>query len=385
MAKQKETQRVAPPPSQSQLSGGSDNNMAEPAWKNWFSEMHETLDSNGLLEQGGDVKGYPFMKYSGSWTSRPYGYNEVVVDMPWTYVCQNKNGCYSRPSPQPIGPSETDHDGSGMNTEQFLGLVKTGHQYTFCKSGEVTQIEVFVPEVTAATTYDLYVINETDPDKPIVTPHPDLTLTANTWTSIAVGSTLISEGQVYSIVLYSMNSSPGTTFDGGWLRAGNSNAGEPAFQAYNRDTQNNILRVSYTDLDGINKETELLSAIPGTEVFVQNTADNTQHVTYGVSSTTNRTTSVEYGVNQEAVGPNGEPPTGATSRITFTVPVPSNTQYSVNPGGWSTQPDFATVVGLFEQAGVGTQGSTDIYGIRITFQEYEGNPGDWGFLAHSTP
>ncbi len=379
------TKKVNPPPSQSQLSGGSGNNMAEPAWKNWFADLHSTLDENGLLEEGGNVKGYPYMKYSGNWVDRPYGYNEVVVDSPWTVVCQNKNGCYSRPTPDKEGDPETCHPGlTGLTTQQFVGLVKSGHDYVFNTAGEVTTIEVRVPEVTVNTFYDLYIIDMTDPDTPKTTRYNDLQLTANTWTSVVLGGRLVTAGDRYSIVLYSKNVNPGTTFDGGWTRGANSNNAEPVVGAWNRTNDGSTIRVNYTDLDSLNKQSELNSVIPGSTIFIENTANNTEHITYGVTNTIDLINSVSYGVVSEGVGPGGEPPSGATCRITYTVPIPSTTKYTVIPDGWSTQPSFATATGLFEEGGVSARGPTDIYGIRITFQNLQGNPTDWGFIAYSS-
>ena len=318
------------------------------------------------------------------WTDRVHGYNEVVVDGPWTAVCTNKNGCTGRPQPATSGPAEYDHPGASYSASSFLGLVKAGHRYTFTASGEVTNIEVAVPAVSASTDYDLYVIDETDPDKPLVTRYNNLQLVAGQFTSVAVGARIVRPDHVYSVILYSLNSNPGSQWNEGWARAGNSNAGAPGAGQYLRTTQNDVIRIDYTDLDGVGQAGQLGSVIPGSTILIENVGDNTQTITYMVSYTLDAVGHYEYGVVVDATGPGGEPPVGSTCRLNFNVPIPSATEYYVQPNGWATQPSFATAEGLYEEGGVSAREPTDIYGIRLTFQPLEGNADDWGFIAYST-
>ena len=64
----------------------------------------------------------------------------------------------------------------------------------------------------------------------------------------------MSTGSVIVVIVDGLKSGPSTPYAGGWVRGGNENTAGPAAQSWNRRTQNDVMRISHTDLDGTRRE-----------------------------------------------------------------------------------------------------------------------------------
>ncbi len=376
--------KVAAPPSQATFTGGEGNNQAEPVWKNWMSDLHSTLEDQGLLDTGGAIPSHAFMSWQGTWNSGvSYGYNSVVVDHPWTAICVNPAGCTTKPAPQYTGAEEYDHDGVGFSQLSYLGLVKTAHEYTFNQTGEVQKLEILVPATGSGIQHEILVVDKTDPDNPKENVYKNPALVGGSWSTLVLGNRVVTDSSVFTVILYTLDSSSNTVIQGNWGRASNSNNTNPGIGDWNRDNNNSSVKINHTDDDGGLRQGDLESMIPGTRITFTDNANASAYVTYDVVDTNPAGTHVQYAVVQDDQGSAGLPPVGATCTMSADIPVPNATAYYEEAGGWGVQPSFATVVGAKEEGGTAQQGANDVYGIRLQFRPMAGT-GEWAMVAHSS-
>lgn len=298
--------------------------------------------------------------------------NTQVFDSGWLGINLIANPT-ERPAPQADGDPETSIPSLTWNFENETAVLQAQHLYIFQETGWFQKVLVYVPEISATTTYRVFLRDETDPDpsKWIIEQATIPVTASNQWVEVATGSHIVVIGTKIRIALISYNESGETNVTGGWTAGGSSNS-VPATSSWNRSSNNRIVRIDKTDLDTTDRSTELLGALPESTIQFSETLDTTKSISFIVLDTPiDGGTYIEYSVNRLQVGTGGEPTVGQASTLNLDIPIPLPTQYVVQPDYWTlNQPDFATITTVLEADGVDqVKPTTDAYGIDILFQK----------------
>jgi hypothetical protein len=332
-------------------------------------------DSGELLE-GIDVAEGLFMQWMGPYQAGLlYPTGSVVLDGAWTMISNVPT--VTKPAPQPVGvptwslPPLTDA-GSGTPafvTQGDLSVVYSGHTYTFTKSGILTRLRVWVPELLVTENYRIIITDRTDPNYLVDIVIEEPVLTANAWQVIKHSRTLVSAGTILEVKLDSLNSSADTVYSGGWQCGGVVNTGAPSLGGWNRNTQNSLIRISKTDLDGTDRATELQGITTASTIRFLQTVDPNKSLTFTVTGQQlDEVDHYSYVVVLTTSGPSGAPATGETTTMTATVPTPQTTKYSEVAGSVPT-PTWATVEGFLQFNSEDQGGEANSYGVDLEFDE----------------
>ena len=361
-----------------------------PTYVNWAAAGQEVIDTsrytNTVYDDSliTDELGVRVI-WDGSWRAKEYEKNTMVIDDEYLSVSNVLTS--ERPSPQVSGPAEYDlPDTPVFIDDSFTGTVTTGHTYALDQGGWLQSVEVWVPEITANTSYNLVTVDSRDPSYPIMkrTPLDVSSLTISQWNTVTVGNAIYKAGTEFSVLLEAINSASTTSITGGWSRQADANSDEPTTGGYNTNNGKSILRVSNTDSDTTGRNAELLTVSAGSEVQFVSTLDPTKSITYHVNSVSNGTTAVIYDVVQSSIGVSGEPDVGGTTTMTATIPVPEPTRFEEIADHWLTNgPDYASVVGYKQVDGTVSAAAVDnAYGVRVKFTPAYVSP-DWNIAAFS--
>ena len=324
-----------------------------------------------------------YAKWGGVWSSaKSYAWNTMVHDSGWLMIANKDTN--ERAAPWPIGLVEPDlPDAPAWSNNQHVGVVWNAHEFLFTKSGWITQLSVWVSELSESTNYRIIISDITIPEYPEIITIEEPVLTLDGWTTLSVGANPTNIGSKIVIILDSLNSGSDSTVTGGWTRGTDQNATGPIVAQWNRRTQDDVIRIHHTDADSSDRETELEGIIAGSDIQFVSTDDPNQSVSYHVNATTEFVTYVEYAVTRASTGIAGEPDVNDICTMTATVPVPQSTKYVELPNYWPTnQPSFATVNGLQKLSGVDQTVPDTAFGIRVHFQEATISE-DWDYMAYS--
>jgi hypothetical protein len=183
------------------------------------------------------------------------------------------------------------------------------------------------------------------------------------------------------IYLESQNFGSTTQVTGGWIYGGQDNVAAPAISQWNRNNANNILRIDKTDLDTVDRTTELLGIIPGSTIQFVDTVTPTNQVAYlTLASPVDQGTYIEYSVSlQSQAGLIG---TGDATTMTADIPVAQPTKFDFQTDKWLTDtPTWAAIQSFLQYDGVTQPVDPNLgYGIDITFQELS-QSADWDLIA----
>jgi len=325
----------------------------------------------------------PFWK--GVWENGTYNKGDLVFDDGWLMIA-NKTTT-ERAAPQPSGDPEVSYPSTPPWTtpyDTFAGVVWTGMIYSFTKAGWLSEVAVYVPELTDDTYYRFLFI-KFDNDGNILEANTleEPVLRADEWTTLAVGSRLILPGENWGIVIDALNSGSSTPVTGGWNYQGTGGGG-PTTSGWNTNPGRSILRIDKTDLDTTDRTTELLGMVPGTVVQFTNTLAPTNSETYSIDTQpTDNGTFISWGVSLQSIS--GSLPIGEPATMDAEVPVPLDTKYVEAPAYYpgTPAPTFAMVQGYKRLNGEVQPGTENYaYGMVIKFQEASASD-DWEVLAAS--
>ena len=284
------------------------------------------------------------------------------------------------PGPITIAPAEWSIPSFTPATASENAVIQSGNKWTMTADGYLKTIRVWVPEVGPDITYKVLIIDGSDPDNPKTNSIAAPAVTAGAWASVKYGAALVFAGTVIEIRLEAVNAGSDTSVDGGWNYDGVNNAAPPTLQGWNRSQQHDFVNFDKTDLDGTNRNSELLGVVPTSTLTITDTDDPTKSFTYSIVSLTDLGTYVQYAVNLVSVG-NGGPAIGVTT-VNFTIPVPLATKYSREAAG-APAPSWATVEGTLYIDGVSTPAAADAHGTDIEFEEATISP-DWAIMSVDT-
>ena len=325
----------------------------------------------------------PIMRWRGVWAAGTYVQYDTIFDEGWSFVANTTTT--DKPAPHIL------------NEAQFF--LPTNPVWNTPTSGDrvFNSIKITVPEdsLVKATKYRFwsvstsvdytYIIWKVVSDGAggnIFTQLINITGDSSTlgWNEIAIDSAFRYEGTEADLVLETINSSTSTVVTGGWIREGDSNNNEPATQQWNKDKNSNILRISVTDLDSANRQTELLGIVAGSTIRFIDTINNNKSVTYSIlADPTLGTTAVLYEVVQSTQGPGGIPLVGDTTTMNSDTATPSITSYVTDPTGLAAYGSAQGGISLTGSYADMTYGVAS-YGIDIQIQPYSYSH-DWDLLS----
>lgn len=319
------------------------------------------------------------MNWRNTWIEGSYKQGDTVRDGEWT-MWANKD-TVDRPAPQPNGnPLYTLGDTPAFSELSVTNVVYSGQTYTFTESGWLKTIRVWIPELTSDTNYRFIIADITDPINPIIRVIEEPVLQENAWSVIAIGESVVSAGTVLRVYIDALNSGSSTNVSGGWGYDGTGTV-DPASQRWSRAANNVTIQISKTDLDSVDRTTELLGITANTTLrFVDTVAPENNWEFRATGDAVDIGTSVQVPVT--VVGANGTIGIGDACTVDIDIPIAQPTKYSEIIDQWLVQPSFATVEGYLEIGGVPSVVPNNAYGVDIQFQPAYVSP-DWDFVATS--
>ncbi len=336
-----------------------------------------TIDDVSWLEEALEEK----LQWKYPYILGTYPANIITSDNAYLMVSNKETSDY--PFPTPVWEPAYLMDTASFSDASSTSVVHSGHKYTFTEAWYLSQLRVWVPELSGTTNYRFNIVDVTDPVNPIYRSIPEPVLTENAWTVIAANRTLITTGTELIVYVDALNSNSNSQVTWGWTFNWTSNSTAPSAEGWNRTSNNNIVRIDKTDLDTVDRSTELQGIIAWSEIQFVDTLSPTNSLVYEtISAPVDQWTYYEYSVFLRNSNGNISSTTNCT--MTATIPVPSVTKYSQEAGFWTgNQPDFASVEGFLQYDGVNQPWNTDVwFGIDIRFQKLETSP-DWDFMSSS--
>lgn len=315
------------------------------------------------------------------WVPDEYTVNDVVRDGDWLMVANKTTS--DRPAPQQNGDPDTVlPDAPPFATQANLSVVYSGHRYIFTEPGWLTTIRVWVSTLTNDTNYRFYIVQDIQGANPIWTVIEEPVLKSGEWVNIGIGFYPVAVGSDITIFIDSLNSGSTTPVTGGWTYTGSSQDAAPGDQSWNHNNQNNTLRIDKTDLDSLDRTSELLGIIPGSTIRFLETATPSNYNEYLVNSAaTDSGDYITFG-DVTLVANGGTISSATTCTMNATVPVVQSTDYVEMLGYWpGNEPTFATVEGFKQYDGVTQPGNEDTaYGVDIEFQRASVSE-DWDYMS----
>ncbi len=311
-----------------------------------------------------------------------YDSNTVVQDGKWTMV-SIRSTC-ERPAPQTIGDPVASPDPDPTWVEQnFTGLVRSGNTYTLTKSGWMTKVGVWVPEVIPTVRYRVVILSQVPGGVVQTTVLDNSAPIAGQWTLLSAGATPVVVGTIISVVLEVENSSATTSVTGDWRNDGIENNVCPSARWWNRNNQQNVIRIDKIDLNAADRTSDLLSMVPGTTVVLSQLNTPAKFFSYTILSTTDNGDCVSYDVTLDSTG-GGGPDELSETTMNAEVPVSQPAKYVEELDYWLTgQPSFATAKGFLELDGVLQVGrEDDVFSTIVEFQEASVSD-DWEMMAYN--
>jgi hypothetical protein len=324
--------------------------------------------------------------WQGEWIQQAYVRGDMVRDGDWTMYANADTE--ERAAPQPTGPQERILPDMPAWVEQsFLGQVVSGQKYTFSSGGWFNEIRIWAPEVGDDIEYRLITVRDPDGIAPVDNITVLGNVNENAWSTVALGDTLVRNGDVILVLLEATNSGSDTLVTGGWSRAANSNTltTDPGVGGWGTANNNSSLRINDTDLNTTDRSTELASAGAGTLIQIVQTNDSTKSQEWLVGGDpVDQGTHFSWDdITYQGQGPGGQPTIGETCTLNILVPVPSQTKYEELAAYWpGGDPSWAAVEGYLELDGVTVAVPTNAYGVDIAFTPGAISP-DWEVVAYS--
>jgi hypothetical protein len=316
--------------------------------------------------------------WQGPWTQQQYYTFDQVRD--GVYLMIANKDTTDQAAPQDNGNPEWDMpDAPTWANFANTSIVGSGHSYVFSESVYVNSVRVWVPVTGAGILYRI-----TKVSSGIYTSIDLFGLTAGQWNVVGVDPTLVLAGEETILYLESSNTGGSTQVTGGWTRAVNSNANEPANESWNRNNGGSVLRIDFEDLNSTDRQSELEGIIVGSTIVMAETAIPSNFTEFQVlANPSTGTTSVSYLVAITDSGAS-DPTIGQTTTMTADVPIAQSTDFVGIVNGWvGTEPPYADVTSFLSYDGIDQGVDPDNqYGISINVQRLIISP-DWDIMSLS--
>ena len=322
------------------------------------------------------------MMWKDEYQALEYQKNDTVRDGDYTMVANKTTTDKAAPqthgAPDYLLPDAPTWSDLTNSTIVYTGVEITGPAGRFFRP---TAYRFWAPSTSTAYHYTIWGVNN---DTNIWTKIGEFSgdKVDLGWNVINFNGSIFSEGQSFSGVLETSNSSANTTILGGWTRGASGNS-DPAAASWNTSNNNSTLRIDRTDLDSDDRTLELLSIVSDSVIVFVDAGDNAKSVTYDVVGPgANHGTYINYAVSIADVGSGGEPSASAVTQMTATVPVLGTTDYVSLTDGLINSVASQGTISLTGDYSDHTL-SEDGYGFDIEFQEYTVSD-DWDILAISS-
>ena len=320
-----------------------------------------------------------FMNFKGGFVSGTQYYKNDVVRGS-NVLSQALIDTETDPSIIAVGSSENGLDKSipftiGSNTS----VVQMVHIYTSLKTGVVQLAEIHTPFWDLDSVTRVVVYNETSGEFIIVS---NPFLNSGEWTQIPTSDMLVNSGDVLKVSFEYYNSDSANNISGGW--DSNRGTGIPNNQEINLDNLTNpaVIEISHTDLDNVNRTTELDGVSIGSIIHVSETGDANRNFECEVSAVDLASaTSTKYTVINVNNGGN-DVRDNRTCSISIDVPVTINSEYSEIVDYYpANDPSFANVTTelYYDSVLQPVVGTDNAFGINIVFQEITA-PTEWKII-----
>ena len=308
-----------------------------------------------------------------------YPKGSTLTNGVWTMVSNVLTNEY--PYPEPDGNPEYSIPTFTPVTQNNSSVVYSGNQWTLTESVWVQEVRVWVTELTANTNYRIITVIQTPDGEPVTSIIDNPVLVEGAWKIIALMNRLLPTGTTILVYIDGLNSGGTTPVVGGWTYAGLNNNAAPALQSWNVRSEQNLLRIDKTDLDGTDRTTELLGMVAGTIIQFAQTNDTGLFAEYRVSlDPTDQGTFISYVVTLEQSG-GGGPAVGQTTSMTAEVPIPQPTEYAEQAAIKPT-PSWGTAEGFLQYNGVDQGGDSNTYGTDIQCEPAV-IPSNWEILSYT--
>lgn len=309
-----------------------------------------------------------------------YNKNDWAIEGPWGGVVVS-DSTQDRLFPQREGDAAFHGpDESLFSDHSETAQVRTGMRITnVLDILAVDSLRVYISDLSNTMQYRIVRRNNLNGDitlGPIF--HGDKFKSLG-WTNINVTPVLLKAGADVTIFLVLNKYSSTTDFDHPYTYAGNDKASAPTEGEIWRD-ENEKIRISTTEEGGSSgaRYADLLSAVPGTKIKLEQDSDVTKFVEYEVITQTDNTSWFEYGTARTGLGAGGYPDADAAITLYFSIPIAISTPYVALTNHWVGDDMFSGVL----QIGVNPESSTqDAYGVDLFSSNYTASS-DWDITSY---
>jgi len=320
------------------------------------------------------------MQWQGIWVDGTYNANDVVRDGDWTMIANVTTT--DRAAPQPIGEPDTQPsaDTIWLVNASHTGIVQTRHKFTTTEPGWLQSLRIR----TAFWDSDVYtritLVNNTNNTATII---DNPILTNDDWTLLRIDNIPVVAATDFEIWYEYYNSSDAAGVDGGWTSV--SGTGTPTNKKFTIDnlTTPTVIEISHTDLDDLDRSTELDGIVVNSIIHINETADAKRSIEVNVDAIDiTAPDSTKYTVSLIQNGTN-DIRDDKTCTIRIDIPITQPSVFNYNADLWlNFPPSWATVTSELYFDGVLQADTNDAYGIEVIFQEASVST-DWDLLALS--
>ncbi len=351
-----------------------------------YSESGAPLSLSGIAIVSCTLNAKAFLEtlhgrisWKNTWVDGAYELNDMVRDGSWTAIANKLTS--DRPAPQNNGlPSPAPASDVLLASGSDSSVITMIHNYQITENGYLIALRVQVPfwdldsvsrvTITNVSTSEVEVINN-----PI--------LDNTKWVLLKASNTIYLAGAVVSVKFEFYNSTEVDNIIGSWTSVVGS--GAPIAQRFTINDVNSptVIEVDHTDLDNVSRATELDSVIINSIILISEEGDISRSVRLKVSAiNTASTTSTQYTVSVIQSGSKAIR-NNKVCTINIDRPLTKPSLYSVDVNYFGiNQPDWATVSSQLYYDSTLQAGTTNSYGIEITYQKATTSP-DWDLVALS--
>ena len=319
--------------------------------------------------------------WNETWVAGTYQPFDQVIDQDWLMIANKETT--DRAAPQPTGiPAWILPTNPAWTPQAYVGIVYSGLRI-LPQAGRIyaiTEVRVWLPNVTADAHYRVFLIDRITGNIVAGSPFLGTVLVNPGWYPVNVDSQFIQGGDDVEVVLESYNSAASTDFNHPWLYAGSiQGGGDPGTGVINHDNQQNLLRISNTDDDAVDRTAQLQSVTSGTLIRVAEEGNPTAYLDYQVALPLGLAGWHDFNVTLLGTGAGGPLP-ATRCTVSFNVPVHASTDYVEIPGQYLGDPVLFGVI-AFDDSNNPTFNDF-AYGVDVQFQDYIASP-DWDYQAFS--
>jgi hypothetical protein len=146
--------------------------------------------------------GWDHAKYAGGWTHTTYKPFTIVRDGSWTMISNKETT--EKAAPILIGNEMNINSANIDSTESYNGIVKSGNEYSFNKTGFITEVSYYAPTISPNISHTLVIDNVSRSVR--VLAMDGIVTTACSWETKSLCGVLVNSGEQIRAYLVSINS-----------------------------------------------------------------------------------------------------------------------------------------------------------------------------------